>query len=263
MYLMYVDESGDCGMPADGSPTRYFCLSGVVVHELRWRETMDQLLRFRHELRGQYRIYHDDELHAAEMINKPKKTAASLQRLKKYERLAVIRHFADEIAQLSDISLINVVVDKHGKVPNKDEVFRWAWYTMFQRFENTIRNQNFPGPKNADDRGIIFPDDTDGTKLKRYLNTMRLNNQFKIRQRQGAFVYKNEPIKVIVEDPVLRNSRDSYLIQVADCAAFLLKQSIQPSSFMKRHGGNAYFKRLDPVLCKVACNNDPQGVVRL
>lgn len=260
---MYVDESGDCGMPADGSPTRYFCLSGVVVHELRWRDTMDQLLRFRHWLRGQYRIYHDVELHAAEMINKPKKTAASLRMLKKYERLAVIRHFADEIAQLSDISLINVVVDKRGKVPNKDEVFRWAWYTMFQRFENTIRYQNFPGPKNVDDRGIIFPDDTDGTKLKRYLNTMRLNNQFKIRQSQGAFVYKNEPIKVIVEDPVMRNSRDSYLIQVADCAAFLLKQSIQPSSFMKRHGGNAYFKRLDPVLCKVACKNDPQGIVRL
>ncbi|MBN2292726.1 MAG: DUF3800 domain-containing protein [Pirellulales bacterium] len=263
MYLMYVDESGDCGMPGDGSPTRYFCLSGLVVHELRWRDTTGQLLRFRHWLRGKYGVYHDDELHAAEMLNKPNKIAASLQRLKKHERLAIIRHFADEIARLSDISLINVLVDKQAKVPNKGEVFRWAWYTLFQRFENTIRYQNFPGPKNTDDRGIIFPDDTDGTKLKKFLDSMRLNNQFKIRQPQGAFVYKNEPIKVIIEDPVLRNSRDSYLIQVADCTAFLLKQNIQPSAFMKRHGGNAYFNRLDPVLCKVACNNDSQGVVRL
>ena len=40
MYLMYVDESGDCGV--DGSPSRYFCLAGMVVHELRWRDTMAQ-----------------------------------------------------------------------------------------------------------------------------------------------------------------------------------------------------------------------------
>lgn len=44
MYLMYVDESGDYGMPADGSPSNLFCLSGLVVHELRWRETMSDLL---------------------------------------------------------------------------------------------------------------------------------------------------------------------------------------------------------------------------
>lgn len=31
MYFMYVDESGDPGMLV--SPTRYFVLSGLVVHE--------------------------------------------------------------------------------------------------------------------------------------------------------------------------------------------------------------------------------------
>ncbi len=263
MYLMYVDESGDCGMPGDGSPSRYFCLSGLVVHELRWRDTMDQLLRFRHWLKRRYKVYLDDELHAAVMINKPKKAAASISRLKKHERLAIIRNFADEIAKLSDASLINVVVDKEGNVPDKGEVFRWAWYTLFQRFENTIRHQNFPGPKNTDDRGIIFPDNTDGVKLKRYLDAMRLRNPFKIRQPHGAFVFRDEPIRVIIEDPVLRDSKGSYLIQAADCVAFLLKQSIQPSAYMKKHGGNAYFQRLDPVLCKAASNKDPRGIVRL
>jgi hypothetical protein len=45
MYMMYVDESGDPGMT--GSPTRYFVLSGVVVHELGWRDYLEQLLDFR------------------------------------------------------------------------------------------------------------------------------------------------------------------------------------------------------------------------
>ncbi|MFH0980262.1 MAG: DUF3800 domain-containing protein [Planctomycetota bacterium] len=266
MYLMYVDDSGDCGMPADGSPSNLFCLSGLVVHELRWRDTMAKLLSFRYWLKRRYRVYLEDEIHAADMLHKPSRTAASLQRLRKHERLGIIRHFADTMGTLADVSIINVVVDKRtGKVPNKDEVFRWAWYTLFQRFENTIRYQNFPGPKNADDRGIVFPDNTDGQKLRRFLHAMRLSNQLRVRQRSGAFVYKDEPIRVIIEDPVLRNSRESYLIQAADCAVFLLKQSIEPSSYMKRHGGGAYFQRLAPVLCKHATTKDPsgKGVVRL
>ena len=263
MYLMYVDESGDCGMPADGSPSRFFCLAGAVVHELRWLDTMEQLLTFRRWLKGRYKVYLDDELHAADMLNKPSKTATSLQRLRKHERLAIIRHFADEIARLSDVRLINVVVDKHGRAPNKDEVFRWAWYSLFQRFENTIRNRNFPGSTISDDRGLVLADDTDGDKLRRYLNEMRLKNPLKTRQAHGVAVCEDRPIKVIVEDPILRDSRESYLIQVADCAAFLLKQSLDPSSFMRQHGGNAYFKRLDAVLCKHACNKHPLGIVRL
>lgn len=263
---MYVDDSGDCGMPTAGSPSRLFCLSGLVVHELRWKNTLADLARFRRWLHDKYQVNIEDELHGAVMINKPAKLASSLQRLKKHERLAVIRHFADAIAGLSDVSVINVVVDKGtGRVPDKDEVFRWAWYAMFQRFENTIRYQNFPGPKNADDQGLVFPDNTDGQKLKRFLQTMRLSNPLKIRQHSGNFVYDDKPIRVIIEDPVLRDSRESYFIQAADCAAFLLKQFVDPSTYMKRHGGNAYLRRLDPVLCKHASNKDPSGlgIVRL
>ncbi len=264
MYLMYVDESGDCGLPSEGSPSALFCLSGIVVHELRWQDTMRQLLSFRHWLKGRYKVFLEDELHAADMISKPSKIASSLQRLAKHERLAIIRNFADEIAKLADVSILNVVVDKRtGKVPTKDEVFRWAWYSLFQRFENTIRYQNFPGPKNADERGIIFPDATDGQKLKRFLESMRSRNRLKIHHESGSFVYQNVPVRALIEDPVVRDSKHSYLIQAADCAAFLLKQSIEPSSYMKRHGGNAYFKRLDPVLCKHASRTDAQGIVKL
>jgi hypothetical protein len=259
---MYVDESGDCGLPIDKSPTRYFCLSGVVVHELRWRETLTQLTGFRRWIKRRYRVFLEDEIHAAEMINKPSKLASSLQALSKHERLAIIRHFADQLARLADISIINVVVDKQsGKFSTKDEVFRRAWYVLFQRFENTIQYQNFPGPKNPSERGMVFPDSTDGTKLRKYLNDMRLINRLKIPQRSGAFVVHDVPIQVIIEDPIMRDSSGSYFVQAADLAVYLLKQSIEPSSYMKKHGGNAYFRRLDPILCKVASRTDPYGIV--
>ncbi len=198
------------------------------------------------------------------MISKPSRLSPNLQNLKKHERLAILRGYADEISTLSDISLINVVVDKdRGCIQDKVEVFRRAWYTLFQRFENTIRYQNFPGPKNSDDCGIVFPDATDGLRLKRYLEKMRVSNPLTIKLKDGARTHKDEPIRVIIEDPVPRDSRYSYYIQTADCAVYLLKQHLQPCSYMKKQGGNAYFKRLSPVLCRHATNKHPEGIVMI
>lgn len=266
MYLMYVDESGDCGLPSDNSASSLFCLSGIVVHELRWKATMDGLVAFRRWLYRTYKVNIEDELHAADLINKPSRLPASLQRLKKHERLAIVRHFADAIAGLSDVNVINVVVNKRTThITSKDEVFRRAWYAMFQRFENTIAHHNFPGPRNTDDQGIVFPDNTDGEKLKRYLRAMRVSNHLKISGKSGSFYYENKPIRIIIEDPMLRDSRESYFVQIADCAVFLFKQSLSPCAYMKKHGGNAYFGRLDPVLCARASDKDHtgRGIVRL
>jgi hypothetical protein len=42
MYIMYVDESGDTGRFR--SPTRYFALASIVVHEDRWREFINRVI---------------------------------------------------------------------------------------------------------------------------------------------------------------------------------------------------------------------------
>lgn len=263
MYIMYVDESGDTGMPVDGSPSRFFCLTGVVVHETYWKKTIDDLLVFRRWLRQRYAIPIATEIHS-QMIAKPGKSHLSIQCLKRHERLDLIRHFTNTIATLSEIRIINVVVDKKFRTRSSDEVFKWAWYSIFQRFENTIRMKNFVGPARDQDFGLVFPDNTNGALLGKFLSDMRKNNHIRFTVTGGEMRI-NEPIKVLIEDPVLRDSRSSYLIQVADCAAFLLKQHIDPSSYMKKCGGNAYFRRLDPVLCKVASRKDYEGygIVRL
>ena len=261
---MYVDESGDNGLPAQGSPTRYFCLSGLVVHELRWREVLSQLMQFRRWVRQRYRVQLEDELHHAEMVGKPKKLSKSILAIQKHQRLAIIRNHSDALARIPDLSVINVVVDKStGKLLDKEDVFRGAWYRLFQRFENTIQYRNFPGPANPSERGIVFPDQTDGERLRRYMNKMRVNNPIKLVGNSGAYNVDNRPIVSIIEDPILRESHQSYFVQAADLCAFLLKQSLEPSGFMKKHGGSAYFNRLEPILCKAASRSDPLGIVRL
>jgi len=104
MYLMYVDESGDVGMV--NSPTRYFVLTGLVVHELRWQNYLDQLIAFRRRMRVSFGLRLRDEIHASAFINRP----GALVRIPKNERLTILRMLADELAQMTDLNVINVIV---------------------------------------------------------------------------------------------------------------------------------------------------------
>ena len=45
MYLTYFDESGDTGVV--NSPTTWFVLNAVLVHETAWLETNEALVRLR------------------------------------------------------------------------------------------------------------------------------------------------------------------------------------------------------------------------
>lgn len=252
MYLMYVDESGDCGMA--NSPTGYFILSGVVIHELRWNEYLDRLVEFRKRMLNYFGLHMREEIHASNFINNP----GNLQRIKRHDRLAILRHFADEIATMNDLNIINVVTKKAGKQADYD-VFSNAWKVLIQRFENTIHYHNFPGLNNPLDRGMIFPDNTDRKKLTLLVRKMRRFNPIPNRADIGG--YRNIRLQYCLEDPNFRSSYDSYFIQMADLAAYLLYQSICPNQYMRKKQGHNYFSRLDPILCKFAARHDVNGIV--
>lgn len=252
---MYVDESGDDGLT--NSPTRYYVLSGLVVHELRWRIYLDEIIELRREFRQRFEFRLRDEFHAARLLTRP----GDLARIPRHQRLQMIRLYADLMARLPDVNLINIVVDKQGKASDS-RVFEWAWKTLIQRFENTVSHRNFPGPQNADERGAIFCDHTQDRKLTHLLREMRRFNPV-----PGKFTLntapRNLPLQYIIEDPVYRDSAHSYFIQAVDLAAFLLYQHLAPNAYMRDKGGRNYFKRLEPVLCRVASNRDPSGIVWL
>lgn len=255
MYVMYVDGSGDSGLV--GSPSGYYALSGLVVHELRWQTYLDQIIDFRRRMRTAFGLRVAEEIHAAAMINKP----GPLVRIKRNDRLAIIRAFADELASMPDLNIINVLVDKSTKAAPYD-VFAMAWKALLQRFENTMTNRNFPGPVNPDERGMIFPDNTDNPKLTRLLRQLRRYNPIPNQARFGIG-FRNLLVRNVIEDPNFRDSRHSYFVQAADLAAYLLYQFTAPSGYIRMKGARSYLMRLAPILCRVASSSDPLGVVRL
>lgn len=255
MYLMYVDESGDPGMA--NSPTRWFILSGLVIHELRWISYLEELVAFRRMLKQQFGLRLRDEIHAAHFITHPGELAA----IPKHHRLEILRRFADQLANMPDLSVINIVVDKHGK-PQAYDPFAMAWRALIQRFENTLAHRNFPGPRHPDERGMLFPDRTDERKLRLLMRRMRTYNPVPNQATFGAG-YRNLQLRNIIEDANHRDSAISYLIQAADLCAYLLYQQLTPSSYMRKKSGQNYFSRLRPILCRHAAPRDPDGIVRL
>lgn len=255
MFIMYVDESGDVGLT--NSPSRYFVLTGLVVHELRWKQYLDQMIEFRRRMKHTYGLSMRDEIHSSEMIRGPGRLAY----IKRHDRLAIIRAFAKELSLMSDINIINIVVDKDQKSADYP-VFTKAWTTLLQRFENTLSKRNLRGPANPDEKGIIFPDRTDDKKLTQLLRKLRRFNPIPNQLAYGGG-YRNLRINMIIEDPNFRDSTHSFYIQAVDLAAFLLSQKLAPNSYMRKKSGQNYFELLDSVLCKVASSKDQQGIVRL
>ena len=252
---MYIDESGDSGIL--NSPTRFFVLTGIVIHELRWNEYLSRLIEFRKRMRNSFGLLLREEIHAAHLLNKP----GDLVRIKRNNRLSIIKYFIDELASMQDMSIINVVVDKQGK-PNDYDVLENAWKVLVQRFSNTISHRNFSGPANPDDRGLIIPDMSEVKKITNIIRKMRRYNPIP-NQMEYCSGYRNLLVTNFVEDPYFKDSRKSYFIQAADVAAFVLYQRIYPSTYMKKKSGQNFFKRLEDVLCTVASNKDPDGIVWL
>lgn len=251
MYLMYVDESGDSGLVS--SPTSHFVLSGLVVHESNWRDFVTVIVGFRKTLKSVYGLPLRTELHASQFIKSP-----PVDGMSRHIRLAILRNFLDELAKTNFISITNVVVDKTSK-PAGYDVFNKAWQALFQRFENTLKNGNFPGGHRAD-FGMVLTDVTDGRKLLKLVRRMAVHNPVPNRFWPG---YRNMPLLRIIEDPHPKDSQDSYFIQACDTCAYFALQAFRPNSFIRRAGAQNYVNRLAPVLNKHASTTHPLGIVVL
>lgn len=250
MYFLYVDESGDVG--TGGSPTRYFCLSGLVVHETAWADALDDTITLRRALRAKYGLKLREEIHAAHFIHKPQ----ALARIPKSMRLRLLRDVLDFEATQSVFSVLNIVVDKWSN--RGRDIFEIAWSTLIQRFENTLSYKNFPASPNAEDQGMLIVDQTDEVKLRTILRRMRRFNPVPSKYGMQS---RSVPLASIVEDPVHRNSLHSYFIQLADVNAYFLFQMHQPCGYVQRKGAKNYVRRLAPVLCTVASSSNPLGIV--
>lgn len=172
-------------------------------------------------------------------------------------RFLILRKKLDWIDSRLDLGIITVVVEKIG-YQKASEVFEAAWSFLIQRFENTMNHRNFAGPNNSVDKGMIFPDNTDGETLRLLVRKMR---HYNLVSSKFSLESRNVPISSVVEDPVFKDSRHSYFIQLADVCAYFARQYLKPNKVVRKQGAKTYYERLGPVLVKKAALNHPLGMV--
>lgn len=254
--MVYVDESGDTGL--SNSPTKYFILSALIVHESNWLRFLDDLVKFRRELRNIYNFKLREEIHASEFFQSSKK----YNHLQKHIKLQICKKTLDFQESLDYIQVMFVVIDK-TKHSHRD-IFDYAWQLLIQRIHNTIEQNNFDSlvdgnPANDWQQNfILIPDKTDDKKLQRLVRKMRRYNP--VPSRFGG--WRDIPLKLIVEDPYTKDSAESFIHQLVDVNAYFMKQSLAPTKYMKKKKAHNYIKRLEQVRCQYISSTQ-DGVVAM
>lgn len=230
---MYVDESGDTGH--NNSQTQYFVLSAIILHEDSWLNMLSDLVDFRRYLRTRYGLGMREEIHAAEWLNRNPKLRANIP---KYDRLDILKKCLKWLNQRDDISIYSVRCDKQANL-NKD-IFEYNWSVFIQQFEDVLVSGNLPG-NHINEKGIVITDNTQGQKLANLLRGMRQHNFI-------PNMNVSYHISAVIEDPIMRDSSDSYFHQMVDIVAFFARMYYEPNRYTRRKGARNYYNFLRDVI---------------
>jgi hypothetical protein len=282
-WLYYVDESHD---------DEKFALIGMGLRINKWLEAFQAVKAFRSELRDQFGVRSNVEIHARDLVA----GRGTLGRDKRGNRLEFSRRMRADIyssllrlvSTLPSVHIINVCLDVEGrKDPELD-----AWDRLFNRMERTAQERNRREARmrdgllarikpHLDDKDfertsvrlapygahvILIADEGRERDIARMRRKMAVHNpvpsQFK--DWGAGKATKNIPLMQFVEDAVFQDSARSHFIQLADCVAYaLLKRETTPTPNVKKHGLHKLWDlHLRDVRFWRAAPRDDDGIVR-
>jgi len=251
--FFYVDESYDA---------RKFCLSAISIRYEDWHQSFNLVRDHRRALKNRYGLYIRREIHARDLVSGRGKIADRL--VTKYDRSRIFHGLLKTIASLPNVWLFNICLDAK---PSEDAEMK-AWDRLFNRIERTmVEAEKRLGIRipYLRPRAMIFADEGKATQITRAFRKRFVYNP--IPSRHGRWpegVTRNIPLQRIVEDPIFKQSHQSFFIQLADCAAFALLKRESPLVFKaSKYGLPAFFEQCLSEICfKPASPGDKLGIVR-
>jgi len=207
--IAYYDEAGDDGFPRYSSPL--FALSAVYMHYLQWHPNFERVREFRRALKRDFGLPVKMEMHTKYFVLG--KNPYRLIGLSEPDRIQVMDLFADLIGSL-ELKIINVVVVKPRLPPNTAGVLDTALKFSVQRIENHL-----DPTRNPQARFMVITDPGRVGAMRR--TTRRIQRINYIPSRYEAGPYRRE-ITALIEDPIQKDSTESYFIQLADFVSFVI-----------------------------------------
>lgn len=212
MYLAYFDESGDSGLV--NSPTQFFVLACLLIHEQHWLSSLDQLIAMRRGVKLRHGISTRPEIKSTDI----RRGQGPLQDLRWSPSQR--RQFFDELVlsasgRLRNTHVFSVAIDKQPCAAKGRDPRSTAWEFAIQRLDRFSRAMQ--------EHVSVFPDEGHAVLIKRLMRRMRRYHAVPKRWGRGTFAI---PTERVIEDPNDRQSHDSYFVQVADWAAYAAHRSV-------------------------------------
>ncbi len=205
MYLAYTDDSGDSGYL--NSPTDFFVLSCVLVHELQWQGTLDAILQYRRKLHADHGIAIRQEIKAEHFVY----GRGPFRGWGRPQRLALYKEFLEFERDQLDVQVFAIAIAKR-RIENQAGVDarERAWSYLAQRIDT------FCGKAHLTDRVMLLPDEGHGHLVQKI---MRKARRFQtIAGHYGGVL--DIRARYLVEDPFEKGSDESLFIQLADLNAY-------------------------------------------
>jgi hypothetical protein len=200
IHFAYVDESGDSG--AGGS--RSYSLACVLVDSDTWPDRFDRLIDYRRHLRTLFGLPVRAELKANHLL----RNAGAFRSLGLSEsaRFAIYRQTMRLHAKLG-FKTFAILVDKANH-PNRtaDDI---AWEYLLQRLE---RFTTYGG-----EQALVVHDEGNTPAIRALARKSRRAGTAGSMMGTGVL---QRPFSRLLDDPVPRDSSQSYFLQLADLAAY-------------------------------------------
>ena len=258
MRIAYYDEAGDDGVPGS-SPL--FVLGAMYMHYLHWQGNFKRIQDFRSHLKQRYGFPIKLEIHSKELLLN--KNPYRPYGISDDDRVAIIGECCDLIASL-DVRIVNVAIIK-SRIQSADyPVLDKALTYSVQRIENDLNVDMDPR-----ERFMIITDHGRVGKMTSTTRRIQRINYIPSKFAQGSY---RQEIRTLLEDPLPKDSRQSYFIQFTDVVSniaylYTMITTGQPS-FPKRMPKAVneqkvmeWMERLAPALNHRASSTDRFGVV--
>ncbi len=207
MYLVYMDEAGD---DAFSGQSELFIVTSVYMHYKHWRNNFLKIQEFRREIRDQYGLQTQIELHMRKFILD--KNPYKQLNWKKSEKLDILYRLFRLISQL-DIRIVNVVINKKNIVDERYNIFENSIRYSVQRIENDLTKHSLT------DSFMIIADEGRIEHMRKVTRRIQRYNYIPSKIELGTS-YRKEVARMI-EDPMEKSSEESRFIQLADAISYI------------------------------------------
>ena len=212
MYLAYVDESGSKGPIVSGG-SRTFVLGCVLVRASQWASAFDGVIGYRRFLKRQFGLPIRAEIKANYLLQNggPFRALA----LSESARMAIVRGLLRLQSKL-ELHAFAIVINKEWLDRSRDP-HDTAWDFLLQRLERLSTKQ--------DTQVVLIHDEGSALAVRA---RARLARRAGIAGSSFGAGFLQRPFRGLIDDPVSRDSQESYFLQIADLNAYAAFRRIFP-----------------------------------